>query len=113
MVETVEPMLERWCEHSQNGTMLVVDRQIVQCEHVVVAKALFGADFLEQAYRLVGAVMDALDYLIYQTRTLMMIPDFWPDPETFHPDRFAGEAERLRFAFIPFGGRHHFSDGQP
>jgi cytochrome P450 len=37
-------------------------------------------------------------------------PDFWPDPETFNPERFAGAdaEERHKFAYIPFsvGPRH-------
>ena len=37
-------------------------------------------------------------------------PDFWPDPEAFNPERFAGAdaEERHKFAYIPFsvGPRH-------
>jgi len=37
-------------------------------------------------------------------------PDFWPDPESFNPERFAGAdaEERHKFAYIPFsvGPRH-------
>jgi enediyne biosynthesis protein E7 len=37
-------------------------------------------------------------------------PEFWPDPETFNPERFAGAdaGERHKFAYIPFsvGPRH-------
>lgn len=33
-------------------------------------------------------------------------PDFWPDPESFRPERFLpeGAKERHRFAYFPFGG---------
>lgn len=33
-------------------------------------------------------------------------PEFYPDPETFDPQRFSDQAERERlpFTFIPFGG---------
>ncbi len=78
VVETVEPMLERWREHGPGGDLLDIDREMMQCALDVVAKALFGADLSGQAYRLTGAVMDALDYLIFQTRTLMMVPEWLP-----------------------------------
>ncbi|MFT4946439.1 MAG: cytochrome P450 [Natronomonas sp.] len=29
---------------------------------------------------------------------------FWDDPETFRPERFAGEDDRPKFAYFPFGG---------
>jgi cytochrome P450 len=37
--------------------------------------------------------------------TLHRHPPFWPDPETFDPERFAPEqeADRHRYAYIPFG----------
>jgi cytochrome P450 len=34
------------------------------------------------------------------------LPEFWEDPETFKPERFAAEAvkKRAKYAFFPFGG---------
>jgi len=34
------------------------------------------------------------------------LPEFWPDPERFDPENFAPgkEAERPRYAYLPFGG---------
>jgi cytochrome P450 len=31
-------------------------------------------------------------------------PDVWPTPERFRPERFLGDHERDRFAYLPFGG---------
>jgi cytochrome P450 len=31
-------------------------------------------------------------------------PDFWEDPQAFHPERFGRASEQHRFAYIPFGG---------
>ncbi|XRQ11195.1 cytochrome P450 [Actinomadura welshii] len=30
--------------------------------------------------------------------------EFWPNPEGFQPERFLGETERPRYAYLPFGG---------
>lgn len=37
------------------------------------------------------------------------LPEFWPDPYAFRPERFAAgrEADRHRFAYFPFGGGAH------
>lgn len=41
------------------------------------------------------------------------MPDVWPNPERFDPMRFAAEAQanRSRFAFVPFGGGAHMCLG--
>jgi cytochrome P450 len=45
--------------------------------------------------------------------TLHRHPDFWSDPETFNPERFATAAvnERHRYAYIPFGAGPRFCVG--
>ncbi|TDC42815.1 cytochrome P450 [Actinomadura sp. KC345] len=30
--------------------------------------------------------------------------EFWPNPEGFQPERFMGESDRPRYAYLPFGG---------
>ena len=41
------------------------------------------------------------------------MPDIWPDPDRFDPERFteAAEAARHRYAFVPFGGGAHMCLG--
>jgi cytochrome P450 len=41
-------------------------------------------------------------------------PDFWPEPDAFRPQRFAGERLRdlHRYAYFPFGGGPHLCIGQ-
>ena len=46
----------------------------------------------------------------------MRLADWWPDPDTFDPARFADNAESRaavsRYAFAPFGGGAHKCIGQ-
>lgn len=39
-------------------------------------------------------------------------PRWWPDPETFDPDRFYRPADRPRSAYLPFGGGRRICIGQ-
>lgn len=71
-------MLADWEENIKGGALIDIDREMMKVALAVVAQTLFGADLSEQAHRLTGAVMEALDYLIYQTRTLGMVPGWLP-----------------------------------
>lgn len=53
-----------------------------------------------------GYKMPARTLLTVSILNIHRHPDFWPDPETFDPDRFTPENShgRHRFAFMPFGG---------
>ena len=78
VVEAVEAMMTGWRENANTSGLIDIDREMMNCALDVVAKALFGADLSDQAYLLTGAVMEALDFLIFQTRSLMMVPQWLP-----------------------------------
>ncbi len=78
VVGAVEAMTADWWTKINAGDLIDIDREMMNCALDVVAKALFGADLSGQVYRLTGAVMEALDYLIFQTRSLMMVPQWLP-----------------------------------
>ena len=56
--------------------------------------------------RIGDTVIPANALIIMSPYVTHRLPDYWPDPLTFEPRRFAPEAaaDRPRFAFIPFGG---------
>ena len=51
----------------------------------------------------------------HQVYASVRLHDWWPDPDTFNPDRFAGTAQHevvSRYVFAPFGGGAHKCIGQ-
>lgn len=52
-----------------------------------------------------GYAIPAGALVVLSPYTLHRHPDFWPDPERFDPERFTPEreAERHRYAYLPFG----------
>lgn len=54
-----------------------------------------------------GSLILMMQYLTHR------MPEFWPNPERFDPDRFLPEAvtRRHRFAYFPFGGGPHLCVG--
>ena len=50
--------------------------------------------------------MPAGAHIIISPYALHRRPDYWPEPEAFRPERFApgAPAERLKHAYLPFGG---------
>ena len=53
-----------------------------------------------------GFQLPAGSQVLISQYVIQRLPDLWPDPERFDPDRFleAAEKQRPRFAYFPFGG---------
>src|SRR5580700_5219342 len=70
----------------------------------LLSRRTIGADVLAGFAIPAGTDVLLSPYLLHRH------PRFWPDPDTFRPERFAAEneAERPRFAYMPFaaGPRH-------
>ena len=92
VVSSIKAMLKTWEPYTGHGRSLDIDREMMKVSLDVVSKTLFGADLSEQAFLLTGAVMDALDYLIYQTRTLGMVPGWLPIKQNY---RFKQSLHRI------------------
>jgi len=60
-----------------------------------------------------GYVIPANSLMWINLYTAHRHPDFWDDPEGFHPERFTPEREaaRPRFSYFPFGGGPHLCIG--
>jgi cytochrome P450 len=56
-----------------------------------------------------GYRIQAGEVAAFSAYAIHRLPEFWPDPERFDPQRFSPEnsASRPRFAYIPFGGGPH------
>ncbi|WP_433252551.1 cytochrome P450 [Actinomadura nitritigenes] len=57
-----------------------------------------AADDVAGAAVTAGSTVAISPYLLHRN------PDLWPDPEGFRPERFLGEQDRPRHAYLPFGG---------
>src|SRR6266436_6788191 len=65
-------------------------------------------DFSFMGYAIPGGTMVGVNPLFTHH-----MPDIWPDPDTFDPQRFTEDAQRNRhrFAWVPFGGGAHMCLG--
>ena len=51
-----------------------------------------------------GTRVPAGERLFYSVYLTHRDPEYWEDPEAFHPERFAGGRKTPPFAYVPFGG---------
>ncbi len=76
----VEAMLERWGRLA-DGEVLDVDREMMALTLEIVGQALFSIDLRQDAPRLTGAVLTALDHVIYRAQNPFAPPDWLPIPQ--------------------------------
>lgn len=80
IVPAARAMLERWERAAHDGQSLDIDGEMMRLTLEVVGKALFSIDLSRDAARLTGAVLTALDHIIYRARYMIVPPDFVPTP---------------------------------
>ncbi len=84
VVPAAQKMLAEWDTAFQQAESLDIDRQMMRLALEIVGKALFSIDLSQQAHALTGAVMTALDYIMYQARNMIVPPLFLPTPRNIH-----------------------------
>jgi cytochrome P450 len=80
IVPATQAMLARWEEPAGRSQALDIDGEMMRLTLEIVGKALFSMDLSREAARLTGAVLLALDHIIYQARNVIVAPDFIPTP---------------------------------
>jgi cytochrome P450 len=73
-----------------------------------VPRTAVEADVIDGYSIPVGAHLVSLTYMYHRH------PDFWPNPESFDPERFTAQATegRHRFAWVPFGAGQRLCIGR-
>jgi cytochrome P450 len=67
----------------------------------IIPRTAAADDAIEGVRIRKGATILISPYLTHR------LPDFWPDPHVFDPERFAPDEPRHPFAYIPFGAGPH------
>jgi cytochrome P450 len=87
-----QSMLQRWAGIAQANGLVDVDREMMQLTLEIVGKALFSINLEKEAHELTGAVITALDYIVYQSRVMLVPPVWVPTPRN---RRFRQAVQRL------------------
>jgi cytochrome P450 len=80
VVPATQALVERWREAAHRGEPVDVDSEMMRLTLEVVGKALFSIDLSREASKLTGAVLTALDHIIYRARNIIVPPDYVPTP---------------------------------
>jgi len=85
---------------------LVYTRQVIDETLRIRPAAYILTRWAQQADTICGYDVPANSALILSPYITHHLPAFWPEPERFDPERFAPgkDADRPRYAYIPFGG---------
>ncbi len=74
----VQNMLDHWQQAANHAEAVDVDSEMMRLTLEVVGQALFSISLRGQAAELTGAVLTALDHIIYRARNIVVPPDFLP-----------------------------------
>jgi len=85
---------------------LVYTRQVIDETLRLRPAAYILTRWAQQADTVCGYTVPAQSALVLCPYITHHLPEFWPQPERFDPDRFAprADANRPRYAYLPFGG---------
>lgn len=100
VLPVVDRMLQRWEHLAIQQEIVDVDHEMLEAALEVVGLALFGLDLSREAPQLVGAVLTALDYVIYRAQNLVVPPLNWPTPRNRAFKRALAELERAVDAIL-------------
>jgi len=100
VVPATRAMLERWESAARAGATLDIDSEMMRLTLEIVGKALFSIDLSRDAARLTGAVLTALDHIIYRARYMLVPPDFVPTPRNLRFKRALRTLDDAVYAII-------------
>jgi cytochrome P450 len=80
VVPATQEMLQRWETSARSGGLVDIDQEMMRLTLEIVGKALFNIDLSREASRLTGAVLSALDHIVYRARNILVPPAFLPTP---------------------------------
>lgn len=81
VLPAVDSLLARWEETVRGGADIVdIDAEMMRLTLEVVGKALFSIDLSREAHTLTGAVLTALDHIVYRARHPIGLPPDVPTP---------------------------------
>jgi len=92
VIPALDRMLASWEEPARLGQPVDIDREMMQLTLEVVGKALFSIDLSSEARDLTGAVITALDHIVYRVRNQITPPAFLPTPRNL---RFRAALHKL------------------